>query len=491
MARIIHTESFEPRTQNEADWLYNSLDVCVTLEVLQSLRPQLNNMTSATYDFSKSLQAPVLEMMMRGLLIDKRRRAEVLAQCKRDIATVVEQLTRIIRDGMGLSVGWRSTKDLKHLFYDVLGFKPIKKRNANGTFTVTVGRDAIEKLAANFRAEPLCNRLLLLRDLDKKRQRLEAVLDPDGRERTNFNIAGTETGRLASSINDFGTGGNQQNLDRDLREIYISDPGMKFANLDLEQGDSRNVGALCWERQVEKHGEQFAGAYLDACESSDLHTSVAQMVWRDKDWGVEPRKVADQIAYRNDSFRQLSKKLGHATTFDGQAPELSRRIKIPLNAVKDFQTRYFIAFPCVKERIRLVDAELLESSTLVTLFGRRRIFFGRPTDGTTKREAYAFEPQSMTAEEVNRGLLRVWEANRVWLHLQVHDSILCQYREEEENEIVPWLIEVMRERLVLAKGREFVVPIEAKVGFNWGEYSDKNPNGLIKWKGQPDNRRRA
>ena len=54
-----------------------------------------------------------------------------------------------------------------------------------------------------------------------------------------------------------------------------SDP----ATAEVEQGDSRNVGALYWNIFAQTHGETWAGSYLKACESSDLHRSVAEMVW--------------------------------------------------------------------------------------------------------------------------------------------------------------------------------------------------------------------
>lgn len=487
MARIINTADFEPRTPNEEDWLYNGLDAAVTLEIINKLLPSLDNTTGATYAFSREMQGPILEMTLRGLLVDKRRRRQVLEKCCEEIATIGHQLDRIIRDGIGVRCAWGSTTDLKRLFYGVLGFKPIKKRKPDGTYSITVDREAIEKLSVNLRAEPLCNRLLLLRDLDKKRQRLEAPLDADGRERTNLNIAGTHTGRLASTISDFGTGGNQQNIDRDLREIYISDPGMKFANLDLEQADARNVGALCWEYFND-------GKYLDACEGGDLHTFVCKMAWRNLEWPDDEkgqRVVADKIAYRQDSYRQLAKKLGHGTNFGGQPQTMAIHTKVDRKTIETFQRNYFSTFPALKQRLDRVDQELRDTSVITTLFGRRRIFFGRPEAGETKREAYAYEPQSMTAEEINRGLLQLWHHHRVWLHLQVHDSILIQYREEEEDEIIPWALQVMRVPLELKLGRTLVVPIDAKIGWNWGEFDAvKNPNGLVKWKGH-DNRKRV
>jgi len=39
----------------------------------------------------------------------------------------------------------------------------------------------------------------------------------------------------------------------------------------------------------------------------------------------------------------------------------------------------------------------------------------------------------------------------------------------------------------LVAGRMFTVPLEAKVGWNWGDYDEKkNPYGLKKWKGRED-----
>jgi hypothetical protein len=102
----------------------------------------------------------------------------------------------------------------------------------------------------------------------------------------------------------------------------------------------------------------------------------------------------------------------------------------------------------------------------------------------------------MTAEEINIGMMNLFRANRVQLLVQVHDSILVQYPEEQEDEIVPWIIEALKAPLELSFGRRFVVPTEAKVGWNWGdENSDSkkgllNPDGLIKYKGT-DKRRRT
>lgn len=500
--RIIETHTLTPTTtltQDENDWVYNGLDVCVTLEIVHNLLSQLDDVTGPTYAFSKSLQGPILEMNMRGLRIDRERRDEVLTTYKSDIKFLTEQLNAIAEEGIGMSVNWASPAQLKKLFYEVLGLNPIKKRNAQGIFAPTVDREALEKLSNYMVAEPICERLLLIRDLDKKRQLLETGIDPDGRMRTSFNIAGTNTGRLASAMSDMGTGRNLQNIDRELRSVFIADPGMKFGNCDLEQADARNVGAICWNAFVESHGEKFAGAYLNACESSDLHVAVCKLVWPELGWTGDKkadRIIADVILTRQDSYRQAAKKLGHATNYLETIRSSSARMKIATSIITTFQNKYFGAFPCIQAWHELVRQQLKTTGSITTLFGRRRMFWGRYNDDNTVRAAVAFNPQSCTGDEINTGMLNLFRTQRVELLVQVHDSILFQFPEDQEESIIPLAMEKLRVPLTLARGREYVVPVDAKVGWNWGDTEhDKqgnlvgNEDGLLKWKGSDQRKR--
>jgi len=518
VVKIIDTsELTQGQTLPPADreFVYNGLDCCVTLEVLDALTPQLDNVSSATYEFSRSLQGPVFEMALRGILVDQTRRMQTLAKFEQEIDRVREQLDEILRDGVGCELNWRSPVQLKSLLYDVMGLPPVRKRNAQGRMAPTVNRDALERLSSYFYAEPICNHLLALRDLDKKRSFLKTGIDHDGRLRASFNIAGTNTGRLSSSMSDFGTGTNMQNIDRDLRSVLVADPGMKFANLDLEQADARNVGAICWNTFLNSHGAEYAGSYLDACESGDLHTQVCRMAWHDLAWGDDPstfRATADQIAYRHMTYRDLAKRLGHGTNYYGTPRTMAKHSKVATHIIDDFQRAYFRAFPVIggyiKERGKpnwhsRVRDDLQDFGTITTLFGRRRKFWGRLNDDATLREAIAYAPQSMTADEIDTGILTLFRANRVQLLLQGHDSILMQYPEELEDEIVPWALESLRTELELEGGRKFVVPTEAKVGWNYGDRQNwtkddyeqgccgkdeigtckENPDGLVKWKG--------
>ena len=407
----------------------------VTEEILQALLPQLDEVSTPTYNFSLALQAPVLEMSMRGILVNQNTKMKIMSKFKTQLRQLESQLNRIVNDGIGVSLNWRSPKQLGELLYDVMGLPEQKKRNTNGVFARTTGREALENLGVHFLAEPVVNHLLLLRDIGKALGFLETGIDPDGRMRTNFNIAGTNTGRFASSASDYGTGTNLQNVARDLRRVFVADPGMKFANLDLEQADSRNLGALLWETFYDELGPTQAGKYLDACEAGDLPTCVGNRCNPQLPWGsASDRAVADASVYRDKSYRDASKVLGHGSNYLGTPRTMAKHSKFPVDLVTAFQAKYFGAFPAIPKYHNFVRAAIRDYASLTTLFGRRRFFFGRHNDDSTIREAVAYSPQSMTADEINTGILNLWRSNRVQLLVQVHDSILFQYPEEQENE---------------------------------------------------------
>jgi hypothetical protein len=73
---------------------------------------------------------------------------------------------------------------------------------------------------------------------------------------------------------------------------------------------------------------------------------------------------------------------------------------------------------------------------------------------------------------------------------QVHDSLLLEVPTERCDELVPIILEATQAPLTLKRDRRFIVPNEAKIGWNWGDRTvDKktgkvdNELGLIKWKG--------
>jgi len=243
--------------------------------------------------------------------------------------------------------------------------------------------------------------------------------------------------------------------------------------------------------------------------SGDLHTNNAMRIWPERDWGKTPkenRQKADENFYREYSYRDMAKRGSHLSNYYGTPWMMARSLKIPQQLAVDFQDRYIrganAAFPCIAKWWQWTAQQLDTQQQLVTPFGRRRHFFGRPGDETTLREAIAFLPQSTTADRMNLGMWRVWRyAPEVQLLAQTYDSITFQYDENADEDAIIRKVLKLLEVELFCRGRRYVVPAEAKVGWNWGPRHDDskpfgpgnrpNPNGLVKYKlGKPDTRQR-
>ena len=492
MALIWYSGDPKPSDSNEGLWIYNGFDCMLTLEVCNVLLPKLNEVTQQTYDFARDLQAPVLFMQAHGVLVDKPRRNEVAEILRAKLAGVRSSLNEILEQGLGIyGLNPASPDQLKDLFYNKLGIPPIRNRGA-----ITTNRKALERIRGYFQAESIANHILAIRDISKQLQVLQTGIDPDGRIRTSYKIAGTDTGRFASSGSAFWTGTNLQNITGELRYIFIADPGYKLAYIDLSQAESRAVGGIIWNLFQD-------GRYLDACESGDLHTTVCRMCWADLPWtGVlaEDKRIANKPFYRHFSYRDASKRLGHATNYFGKPPHIAKEVHIPLELVQGFQNAYIPAFGLAAWH-QWVRRKLLADGWITTFMGRFRWFFGRRWDDETLRSAIAYEPQSAVADILNRGLFRVYKAFmggeiRAKLLLQVHDAIVVEYPEEDENTVIPYIQALLEQPIQLLHGRELSIPTDAMVGWNWA-YSRNakkevtNPDGLEPFTGNDTRTRSA
>jgi len=488
--RRINTETYEPKNNNEKLWVYNGLDCCVTHEVRDIIHPMLDAVTGKTYAFSMALAAPILEMNMRGVLIDQVQRQRLIAAYESDLGRLRSQLDRILVGGLGYtSFNPNSPKQLIDLFYNVLRIPAVKKRNGSGQYVPTVNREALERLESYFHAKQIVLHILKIRELTKRLGTLRTDIDSDSRIRTSYNIGGTTTGRLSSRLSDFGTGTNLQNIEPRLRRIFVADPGLKFANIDLEQADARGVGAILWNKYNDP-------TLLDAFESGDLHTYVCRMAWTDVPWTGDIRRdraLADEPFYRHFSRRDLAKKLGHGTNYMGTPPTMAKHTKLERALIEDFQRRYFSFLPNLRNWHIDVRMQLAHVGYIITFLGRKRWFHGRRDDDATVREAVAYEPQSVTSDTINEGLLQAWrQVPEMQLLLQVHDSILIQYHERDEDTVLPRVLKCLTIERKLNQGRSFVIPAEAQVGWNWAKQDANNPDGLIKWKGPgSDSRKRS
>lgn len=556
---------------------YNALDSGVTLHVHNSLSAVLaaqNTPHAAiSYQFVRAMQGPALEMMNRGVAINAkvrqeeteryaniRDKAQVLLDRLADAVWGPEQYVEVVRTketyipigkrGQPLSVRSRvvrtevprtrprglsatSTKQCLAFFNIALGCEPqfaLRKTPTGTERTPSADEKALRKWAERRSkgpgvsprdrsippvrfAAPFVSLILTIREADKMLAVLRTPLDPDGRMRCSYNIAGTETGRWSSSKNVHGRGTNLQNITPSMRRMFAADDGHRFVSTDLEQAEPRSVSGMVWAATGDEK-------YWLACHSSDLHTTVASLTWPelpwregDKTWN---RKVADEPCrdHPTMTYREVSKRLSNGTNYVGSAYGIATQVGVPVYLVEDFQRRYSTAFPAIPDWHDCIADQILNHQYIDTPLGRRRWSFGRPDSKETLRAIVAHTAQSTIGEFLNYIMWRVWRRSLlpksdpaflpIQLLLQNHDAFAFQVHTRHH---LPTIISAVNSEFVSAaiplhrngETRQLVIPGEFVTGFNWGYaddpakasqewvYKDGNPDGLRKWRGE-DNR---
>lgn len=487
---------------------YNTLDCCVTLEVWEKLQAEARNDPAdvRTYAFGRQLQGILLHMMLTGFRVDPHWRQQNIARLVKEETRLQAALDAIADAVWNKPLNPNSPKQLVEFFYNKetgLGLPEVYIFQ-KGVRKISTNREALEKLDGYLVARPFVNCIFALRQVRKQLGTLRSGVDPEGflgspgsRMRCSYNPTGTETGRLASSQNVYGRGTNLQNITDELRRTFVADPGHFLLYVDGEQAESRAVGLI--------HGELFDDwAYLDACESGDLHTLVTKLVWPNLGWTGDPkadRAVADGVFYRWFTYRDMAKRGGHGTNYYGQPPTMAKHLKVPKELIEHFQRAYFLAFPAMRRWHTWVSAQLGRTQSITTFVGRERTFFGRPNDDATLRQAIAYEPQSAVADIINEGGIRVWRAfPEIQPLAQIHDAYVFQCPGHPDDEVntkrIPAILDKFCVPIRSSRRPERVmeIPSEAKVGWNWGSnqvsmpvekraHKDGNPDGLRKWKG--------
>ena len=197
-------------------WDYNGLDCLRQYEVgtvLRDLIPKMDQEQQWIETLERNALA--LRMMRRGVRINQQHRGKLAYDLTIASSQFEEWFLRMVPQSWvetNSPKNWyRSNLQQRQLFSQVLGLRlPLHRK----TGRETLGAEGMAVLASR---HPEFRRLFTAledyRSLEVFNNTfVKAPLDPDGRMRCMFNVAGTETFRWSSSENAFGRGTNLQNI---------------------------------------------------------------------------------------------------------------------------------------------------------------------------------------------------------------------------------------------------------------------------------------
>jgi DNA polymerase I-like protein with 3'-5' exonuclease and polymerase domains len=210
-------KEWNPKIPEEVLWSYNCKDAVTTFESEAELANVIKFFGLKEQLAMQMQQFPmILNMMLRGVAVDTKRRAKLNMELMEAAAQREKRLEYLIPSDVfprkaKASPWYRSPKQQMELFYEVLGQEVIRHRK---TYKPTVDDEAIATIATRTPIlRPLIEIIQEYRSIGVFHSNfIQAPLDPDGRIRSSFDPAGTETYRWASRKNAYGRGTNFQNI---------------------------------------------------------------------------------------------------------------------------------------------------------------------------------------------------------------------------------------------------------------------------------------
>ena len=260
-------------------------------------------------------------------------------------------------------------------------------------------------------------------------------VDHDGRYRSHYS-PNTDAGRLSSSKNPRGTGGNGQNVDREARDIFLADDGHVGIEVDASAAEARIDYLLIYMLTGDR-------AILDKArlrpDEYDQHTESAASIFNKPTSEITPNE------------RYLGKKTVHAAFRDMQGQKLADELlkegrvysaEYCDKLIKAFRKRLGEGY--IEALFRWVRGRVIQDRYLENSWGRRLYFTYDRLDDEAYRRAYSFDPQSESADLINhQGFIPLHDYLKPiggQINAQVHDSLFFSVPWERAYEAARFLV---------------------------------------------------
>ncbi|MEN8719719.1 MAG: DNA polymerase I [Oceanococcaceae bacterium] len=429
---------------------YAGEDAAITLELYEELMPRVaaDAQLLSVYEELDRPLAPVLQAMEeRGITLDR----DVLAAADRDFSRDIDFEERQCHELAGEAFNLGSPAQLGQILFDKLGLPVLHKTPKGAPSTAEA---TLEELAEQ---HELPRRILRWRMLSKLRstytRALDAAINPDtGRVHCRFQQAVASTGRLSCADP------NLQNIPirraegRRIREAFVADTGFELLALDYSQVELRLMAHF-------SEDPLLISAFADG---ADIHRRTAAQVW-----GLNESAV-------DDDQRRAAKAVNFGLIYGISAFGLARNLGIGRGEAEDIISRFFGAFPRVREYMDAVRADAAERGEVRTLRGRRLVLSDiRSRNGNRRqaaeRVAINAPLQGTAADIIKQAMLDINRSlgrnDDVRMLLQVHDELVFEVRAD----MVTDAARSLSAHMTAAADLRVPLVVESGHGHSWAE----------------------
>ncbi len=420
----------------------------VCLEAASVLRDRLREqgMYDLLYEIEMPLTRVLYDMERYGVLVKP---DELRAYGEALVGRITELEQSIYRQA-GSQFNINSPKQLGEVLFEKMGIKGGKKTKTG----YSTAADVLEKLAPDY---PIVSDILEYRGLAKLKSTyadgLAAYIDEGGRIHSTFNQTITATGRISSTEPNLQNIPMRMELGRRIRKVFVPMEGCLFMDADYSQIELRVLAHMSGD-------EQLIEAYR---MDEDIHRITASKVFH------TPFEEVTDLQRRN------AKAVNFGIVYGISSFGLSQDLSISKKEAAEYIEQYFQTYPDVKKFLDKTVEDAKKNGYVTTMFGRRRPIpelssgnFMQRSFG--ERVAMNSPIQGTAADIMKIAMIRVWErlhteGLRSRLILQVHDELLIETYEDEEEQVRCILTEEMQNAAKLSVRLE----VDLHTGHDWYE----------------------
>jgi DNA polymerase-1 len=433
--------SGESDLTSEATSAENALVTASLATVLQAQLEEMNNV-SLYNDIENPLVRVLAKMEHVGIAVDR----GALETIKERLTAETIDLSKTLREVAGKDFNVNSPTQLREILYTEHGLTPGKKTKTG----YSTDAATLEKLHDEW--PEFIGPLLRFREVEKLRstygEGLLHEVQSDGRIHATFHQTVARTGRLSSDKPNLHNIPVRSDEGRVFRTAFVAPKGSQLLVADYNQIELRCIAHLANDPGL-----------ISAFEAGeDIHQATAARVF-----SVSPKDVThDQ--------RSKAKMVSYGLAYGMEAYGLSQRLAIPVEEASTILTSYFAAFPNVKN---YMDEAVLEARRLgytETLFGRRRPIEELRSDNfrvrqAGERQAMNAAIQGLAADIFKIALVKIdslldEQGSDARVVLQVHDEVILEVPQVEQDHIGPLVLDAMKTAASLR------VPLEVNAA--WG-----------------------
>jgi DNA polymerase-1 len=431
---------------------YSAEDADVTWQLRTALEPLLKEkgQERVFYEVESPLIPVLVDMEFEGIKVDAAALADFAAQLSKEMDESEKAVYRLA----GTTFNVNSPRQLGQILFDILKIGDAPKKTKTGQYATD--EQTLAALAAD---HEIVQRLLEYRTASKLKSTYadalpQAIWPKTGRVHTTYNQVMTTTGRLNSQ------NPNLQNIPirtergQEIRKAFVARGGeYRLLSADYSQIELRIIAALSREQ-----------AMLEAFKAGvDVHTATAARVF-----GVFPDLVTPEM-------RRKAKMVNFGIAYGISAFGLSQRLGIPRKEAAGIIDQYFNQFPGIR---RYMDQTMEFARThgfVETVTGRRRYIrdirsANNTIRGAAERNAINAPIQGTAADMIKLAMINIHsELTRRRLKtrmlLQVHDELVFDLYQPEQQEVLP----IVEEKMKTAIPLDVPLAVEMGVGENWLE----------------------